>query len=108
MTVKPCNWCHSKPRMPDSSYCSARCANRKHQWNLAHQKAKLQYNRAARARKSAEEKTEAARIHQRELYSLRKVRLLLRETDDRPRRLRPEQKVRMWNLITDKIVEVKL
>lgn len=105
---KLCIYCHYRPCAPNSSYCCRKHETAKHDAQERHRIKNRDNMKLKRA-----ERREAERIaREKEARKMRRIlkeaRRLLREEDNAPHRLRLEQKVRMWNIVTDKIEEKNL
>lgn len=108
MELKPCSYCHYKPRRPGSAYCSDAHAEAKHSQNHRDPEKRRIQMRIAHARRRAQVRIEQEEELKRQREILEQARRVLNESDNTPRRLRPEQRVRMWNIITGEIKEMKL
>lgn len=108
MTTKLCCYCHGKPRRPKSPYCSDKCRDAKYRINHSDPEKRRRQLNHWRAEQREKMKAEYEREAQEQRDMLEQARKLLNEPDDTPHRLRPEQKIKMWHIITGKIEEVKL
>lgn len=106
--LKPCSYCHYKPRRPGSAYCCDEHAEKKHSQNHRDPEKRRVQMRVAHARRRAQMKIEQEEEMKRQREILEAARNLLNESDNTLHRLQPEQRVKIWNVITGEIKEMKL